>query len=338
MRVIGPVLAAFVALGGAPALALDCAKATAPVERAVCGDPAAEAADEAMSKAYDALMATLAPQHRLALVASQRRWLKERASLCVSEDGKEVDHCLVGKTQARRAFLSGEPQSGPGAPPGFAPLFIQHVGKAGEYDIDVDALKFVDPAHPGEQLFNSKIDALLKDVPPVRAKDIRDGQTYSYWLDVSAPFASPAFVSAHVKLYVFSGGAHGNSTTSNFAIDLATGKELESGAMFRADAKDKFVRSCIDQIARQKQEKMPDAPFAVVSEAEQKKTIEDSVSDLTSWSFSAQKAEITFDPYALGAYVEGSYSCEFPAPFLRPLLKFDYLPPQPGKPSSPSPE
>ncbi len=45
------------ALSAAPVAALDCARATAPVEKAICGDPAAEAADAAMSKAYNALAA-----------------------------------------------------------------------------------------------------------------------------------------------------------------------------------------------------------------------------------------------------------------------------------------
>jgi hypothetical protein len=70
---------------------------------------------------------------------------------------------------------------------------------------------------------------------------------------------------------------------------------------------------------------MPDDAFGVVSAAEQKKTIEESVADLTRWSFYATKAEITFDPYALGAYVEGSYTCDFSAELMRPLLKLDYL-------------
>jgi hypothetical protein len=70
---------------------------------------------------------------------------------------------------------------------------------------------------------------------------------------------------------------------------------------------------------------MPDDPFGVVSADEQKKAIEKSVADLTRWSLFATKGEISFDPYALGAYVEGPYTCDFSAEMMRPLLKLDYL-------------
>ena len=41
-------------------MALDCAKATTPIDNAICGDPAAADADDNMTKAYDALAARLA--------------------------------------------------------------------------------------------------------------------------------------------------------------------------------------------------------------------------------------------------------------------------------------
>ncbi len=70
---------------------------------------------------------------------------------------------------------------------------------------------------------------------------------------------------------------------------------------------------------------MPDDPFGVVSAKEQQAEIEKSVADLSRWSFSATRAEVTFDPYALGAYVEGSYTCDFSAALLRPFLRVDYF-------------
>ncbi|ACK51787.1 protein of unknown function DUF1311 [Methylocella silvestris BL2] len=316
-------------LVAAPARALDCAKANTPIETAICANPAALAADEAMTKTYDGLAASLKPEHRQALLISQRRWLEQRANLCVSEEGKAVDSCLVEKTDDRRSFLAGEPQSGPGAPPGFAPLFIQHVGKPREYDINVEALKFVDPKRPGEILFNQKVQALLDEVPPVRDKDIRDGQTYSYWLEVSAPFASEKFVSGHTELYDYSGGAHGNTETSNFAIDLASGRELAFADIFEEAAKQPLEDSCLAQIKDQKHEKLPDVTLSAEDIAALEKAIAVSVAELKEWSFMASKATIGFDAYALGAYVEGSYSCSFPAAFFKKFLKYDYLPPAP---------
>ncbi|VTZ27417.1 conserved exported hypothetical protein [Methylocella tundrae] len=320
----------------APAWALDCAKAKAPAELAICGDPAAEAADAAMTKAYDALALKLPPPQKTALLISQRRWLKRRADVCLGREGDRITSCLKDETEARRAFLSGEPLSGPAPAQTFLPVLIQHVGKPNQYDLDVTALKFSDPNLPGEKLFNAKIDALLKEVPKIDQSDIRQNMVYSYVLDVSAPFASAKFAFGHIELYDFSGGAHGNSSTSNFAIDLQSGKELSFSDLFEPAARQKFVASCLEQIKQQKHEKMPDDPYGVISAEEQKKTIEDSIKDLTRWSFSADKAEVTFDPYALGAYFEGSYACDFPAADLRPYLKLDYLAQEAPQDSSPS--
>jgi len=314
-----------VASGACPAMALDCARATTPIEKAICADPIAAAADDSMSKAYDALAARLAAPDKAALLISQRRWLKNRADTCSADEGGAEAACLTDRTVARRAYLAGEPVSGPGAAQAFTPVLIQHVGKPNQYDLDIQALKFADPKLPGEKRFNATIDALLKKVPAIEQTEPRRDMVYSYDLDVSASFASPEFVSARVETYEFAGGAHGNSDTSNFAIDLASGKELQFSDLFAADARPKLVAACLDDIKRQKQEKMPNDPYGVVSAADQRKTIEESVGDLTRWSFFATKGEITFDAYSLGAYFEGSYACDFPASMMRPLLKLDYL-------------
>ncbi|MEJ0093575.1 MAG: lysozyme inhibitor LprI family protein [Methylocella sp.] len=332
--------AAFIAgaLATFPAVALDCAAAKTAEEKAICADPAASAADEAMTKAYNALALSFSPTEKATLVTSQRRWLKRRGYICGSREGDgAIASCIAKEAQERRAFLQGEPQSGPGTGQRLVPVLVQHVGKPNEYDIDVNAVKFADPNLPGEKLFNAKVDDLLKEVPASKQSDIQRNMVYSYQLDVTAPFVSPKFASAHVELYDFSGGAHGNSSTSNFAIDMETGKELHFSDLFEPGAQEKFVASCLDQIKQQKHEKIPDAPFDVISAEDQKKKIENSVSDLTRWTISANAAEVTFDPYALGAYVEGSYQCDFPAEMLRPLLKFDYLPGAPeAGPASPA--
>jgi uncharacterized protein YecT (DUF1311 family) len=315
-----------VASSACPAMALDCAKASTQVDKAICADPVAAAADGAMTKSYDALAARLAAPEKTALLTSQRRWLKFRADLCSArDDAAALTSCLADETRQRRAFLAGEPVSGPGAAQRFTPVFIHHVGAPYQYDIDVNALKFADPQLPGEKLFDANIDSLLKKVPKIDQSGFRQNMVYSYDLNISASFASPEFISARIDLYDFSGGAHGMSSTSNFAIDLDAGKELQFSALFAADAQPKLVAACLADIKREKQERAPEAPYVPVSANEQTKEIEKSVADLTRWSFFATKAQVTFDPYALGSYAEGVYTCDFPAELMRPLLKLDYL-------------
>ncbi len=316
---------AAVASGAGPAAALDCARASTPVENAICADPATAANDDAMGKAYDSLKARLPAADAAALVISQGRWLQRRTDICLARSGPAVGSCFSEETEKRRAFLAGDPVSGPGAAQRLAPVFIQHVGAPGEYDLDVNAVKFADPQLAGEKLFNARVDALLREVPKIDQTGVRQNVVYSYILDVSASFASPELISAHVSIYDFSGGAHGDSSTSNFAIDLTTGKELNFSDLFAAPARQPLESQCLAEIWRQKHGNGTDAGPQVVSLEDQKRTIEQGVGDLTRWSLFATGAKVTFDPYALGAYVEGSYSCEFSAETLRPLLKLDYL-------------
>src|SRR5438270_6187215 len=87
-------------LSAAPALALDCSKAKTPVEKAICANPAASAADRSMADAYGRLAAGFSPDERKALLASQRAWLKLRGNTCQGDEGVTAS-CLVKRTEQR---------------------------------------------------------------------------------------------------------------------------------------------------------------------------------------------------------------------------------------------
>jgi uncharacterized protein YecT (DUF1311 family) len=60
--------------------ALDCTKASSPVEELICSTPELKSADEAMSAAYFKLLReTTDPDFHEALIRSQRRWLEVRS-------------------------------------------------------------------------------------------------------------------------------------------------------------------------------------------------------------------------------------------------------------------
>jgi len=79
MRSLLLAAAALLALS-APALALDCGKASTKLERAICGDKRLKAADAAMAQAYAQILKAAAGDAEIheMLVASQRRWLAAR--------------------------------------------------------------------------------------------------------------------------------------------------------------------------------------------------------------------------------------------------------------------
>lgn len=111
-----------------PAWAIDCAKASDPIDKRICGDVKLKAADAAMGQAYGALLKT-APDAELRsmLINSQRRWISARnewlgrdsdgAPFAVGEFRKAMvertaqltdrsDKGLVAQAEAQRRFLA----------------------------------------------------------------------------------------------------------------------------------------------------------------------------------------------------------------------------------------
>src|SRR5262249_43800131 len=98
--------------------ALDCRKASLPVEKLICGTPELKKADEAMSAAYFKLLRkTVDPGFHEALIRSQRRWVKIRlegvdrfGAAENFDDGKDDREVLLEMTRDRlRRLESAEP-------------------------------------------------------------------------------------------------------------------------------------------------------------------------------------------------------------------------------------
>ena len=309
---LGPVL---------PALALECSKASTAEDKAICSYPQAVAADDAMVKAYQALAARLADADKKMLLQSQRAWLKTRANSCADKTGAAQSQCLREVTEQRRAFLQGLPVEGPGSGGKLAPVFIQKPVRKGDYALDVAVAKYMPPTTPAEKLFNGEVDKLLKDVPPRKDEELERDVTYSYDLHLSVVYASPQFISAHVDSYLFSGGAHGSSETSNINIDATDAKILDFGGVFASTSEPKILAECMRQILAQKAERMGDEKIEGDELKQLRASVGESLRNLGTWSFSPRGASVVFDPDTIGAHAEGAYACEFEAGFLKPLVK-----------------
>jgi uncharacterized protein YecT (DUF1311 family) len=94
--------------------ALDCTKASTPVDKLFCATPKLKNADAAMSAAYFKLLReTKNPDFHEALIRSQRRWLKQRSEgspkFGAAEDDDNLDdgEILLKMTRDRLNFLKG---------------------------------------------------------------------------------------------------------------------------------------------------------------------------------------------------------------------------------------
>ncbi len=317
---LGATTALTILFYGQPALAMDCQKAASPIDKAICADPAATAADQAMSTAYSALFAAASESGKKQLLQSQRGWLKLRSGTC-TDDKKPSVKCVIEWTQRRAAFLQGKPETGPGTGHDLTPVIIEQAGTKKLVETDITVSKFSEPALPGEKLFNTQIEKLLKDEPSAKDDDDSSEMTYSFDLYLRVTYASPRFLSASMETYSFTGGAHGNGGTSGINIDVAKGKDLTFADAFDEAAHKKLGDLCFAQVKAQKKEKDTDLEGGLYTVEELRKTIDDGLSAMEGWSFTATEGSVVFNPYELGSYAEGAYQCTFPTDVLRPLYK-----------------
>ena len=315
------ILATAAVVSAAPATAMDCKAARGEVDRAICASPEALAADAAMVAAYNALRERFSSAAREALLDSQRLWIKRRGYGC--ESGKPgYARCLTTQTDQRRAFFEARPEGGPGLDSPLRPEIVAKPGRPRDWEIDVELLKFVEPKTPGEKTFNAEVARMIEGIPADR-KEIERNQTFSYDIWMRLTWLSPRLVSARLEGYSFEGGAHGNPTTSGLNIDVRSGRKLVFADAFDKTARERLVGECLTKIVPEKVGRGMGEP-----KGEELKTlrenIDENLSNLDTWNFTAKGATIVFGHYVVGSYAEGAYECEIPLVRLRELAKKDF--------------
>jgi uncharacterized protein YecT (DUF1311 family) len=313
---------ALLLLAASGAEAFDCGKAKSPVEKAICADPALRASDEAMSKAYADLKASFSETDRKSLGASQRKWIASREDQCGAEEGDALVNCIRQRTDARRHLLLGEPESGPGVPSRLIAVFIQQEGGPKRYDVDYSLVKFAAPSSPGEKAFNSEVDKIAEEAPTGPTEDAApENSLLSSFVNMATAYASPRLISASVDIWSYDGGAHGNGGLSNVNVDLQKGYVIDVGDVFEESGLAVLREDCTKQIAAQKTEKLGE-PFNPSEDGNYSAdTITEHLATMERWTFRADKATVTFDPYSIGSFAEGSYICDFPMSKIRAAAK-----------------
>lgn len=311
------------AVGVTPATAFDCAKARSSIEKAICADQKLKAADDAMSAAYSALRAALNANERKGLAASQRKWIQNREDSCGVQEGAELTSCILDQTQERRRLFAAEPESGPGVGTRMLPIFVQRDADPHHFDVDYTLIRFATPKARGENFFNSAVDKIVKDAPLGRQEDAApEGMNYASYAAMDITYASPKFLSAKIESWENTGGAHGNGGTSAINVDLARGMAMKADNLFDAKGFADLKTDCVAQITVQKKERNDGLDFDPANDPNyQESTVVDQLKSLDGWNFWQDKAVVTFNAYAIGAYAEGAYECEFPMTKLRSLAK-----------------
>ena len=316
-------LFAFFLAGSAPSLAFDCAKSTTKVEKAICSDRNLGLADADMANAYVAARDASGPSEKKMLVLSQRRWIEQRENACAYGEDAELASCIIKETIERKLLLQGAPESGPGAASPLVPVFLRRVGTSKIYDLDYALLRFANPQSAGEKLFNAQSKKIMSEAPvEPHGQDEFEDRVLTREETFAISYASAGLLSVADSFYSDDGGAHGNGGLSNVNIDMRSGKEIKTSDVFASEAIKALTFECREQILQRKQ--VNDSAEKYVPEEDgnyQESTIADHINDFRRWTITAEKAIVTFDSYAIGAYAEGPYECEFEMPNLKALAK-----------------
>lgn len=302
-----------------PASAFDCGKAATAVEKSICGDPQLKRLDDQLADAYAAVKAASTPAEQKMLARSQRRWIAEREYCKGADQG--VAACVTDKTRERLSLLLGTPESGPGVPGRLVPVFLVQDGNEKRWDIDLSLLRFADPKTPGEKRLNAYADGILKKVKLGPHGEESHGMTFAQEDSLALTYASPLLLSVRHDSYVNEGGAHGNYRTGNLNIDMASGRVLTIKDIVDAAGAATLIRRCTTEIEAERKKRVPDAEDVPYTAKERAATIAETVRDLGSWSIGQDEITVTFNPYAVGAYAEGTYTCSFSTKDVKALAR-----------------
>lgn len=317
MRFI-PLLGALLVVAVNPAAwAFDCAKAKAPVERAICSDPALKAADDDMSAAYAALRAAADDAQREAWRGDQRDWIERRDGICAAYDqGQDASFdfaCLKRLTEARTRELSATPETTGQGAPRFLPVLTRVADDAAQISVSILRPRAVDPAL-------AELNAALDEAADASEADIGAGEgPYGRVVSYRILYASARFVSVFFDIYEYTGGAHGMGYGRAVNFLPAAGKSLDFDDFIDEAGRKALIPLCRASIAAEKRER--GVPEELIAPSLTDDALDDGIAVLPAWSFDAKGARIRFDAYALGSYAEGAYDCTIGWSALKPHLR-----------------
>ncbi len=94
-----------VLMASAPARALDCHRAKARIDKAICASPSLRQQDSALDKTYADALVRL-PAQGQALRKSQAQWLADREAGCATPDRKALARCVEAQDRTRLEALN----------------------------------------------------------------------------------------------------------------------------------------------------------------------------------------------------------------------------------------
>jgi uncharacterized protein len=319
LRAVAAIAALFWPAAGGAQPSFDCAKASTPVERAICAKPELAKADREMATLYGTLAGKLSGAAKEHLVKDQVAWLENRAKACTGRP-EEVTRCLDNRYAARIATLKAD---GEGPYPFVSEQTVVRSGKvkAVRYDIDASYPRF-DGTGAGFAATNKAfadyaLEGAKNATPAPDAADRESTWTYDQSFALHRP--GPHAVSVATTFYIFTGGAHGSSGVIAALVDLRTGRTAKPFDVFQPGSP--WLDTITDIARADLKRQFVERPG--FEDALQPGNFDKLMSDPARYLFTHDALLVLFNQYDVAAYVMGRYTVTIPYGKLTGLIRPD---------------
>lgn len=299
----------------------DCAKASTPIERAICNNAKLSKADRELATVYGALAGKLAGVAKEHLLKDQLNWLSSRAKACTGES-EAVTRCLGNRYEQRIATLRA---AGEGGYPYVSEQSLLKTGKVKAIRYEIDARY---PQFDGNADFSTINKAFAtaaaegaKNATPGNDADVGREQMWTYEQGFELFRPGPNAVTVQVTSYVFTGGAHGSTNISATLVDLHSGTSVPPSEVFLPDAP--WLTAVTDMARADLKKQFAERPG--FEESLEPKQFDKMMKEPERYLFKAGVLDLIFNQYEVGPYAAGLYTVTIPYARLARLLRPDGL-------------
>lgn len=341
MRTASVVLLGVFLASPAFAASFDCARASTPREKAICGSPRLSQLDEQLAATYGTLLATVPTEARDTVRQSERGWL--RSIECPANLGRQaLGDCLALSWDKRVRLLQTTISSF--SQPGVVPFLWDSVhfthadtgdvasndaqrGKPQSSTLDAEWPQALS-SEPDWQAWNRAIELEARDL--ASQGQSRPGDTWAKpeWMDgmdndvsVTLGTVTRVFVGASFQnLWYGHGAAHPNYVKLQFNWLLQPRRELAAEDVFRADSgwqKFLYVRA-MDSLKAQIDPKFPESQWVPGYGEELVRKI---VTDPRHWILTTDGLTLYFPLDSISCHACGENKVALSWKELRPLLQ-----------------
>ncbi len=306
----------------------DCTKAKTAGDRLICTDAGLARADRKMGAAYARLRKTETPESFATVQAAQRGWLSYVIPLCGAQkplpefigDQNPIRECLDENYSDRADRLADAVVAHAG------PLVLEprmrFFSRARPSTEDSDIYPWM-TGGPQSAPFNAYIAKTLelgkrrlddKDLFAFGADQLPDTMSLYARRTYSVIRFDARIASLQVATYDFTGGAHEALAESAINWDMARGRPIALGDLFRTGKKwqDFITAYCVKDLTNQFEDGAPPPEAAAVWAV---------ATDVGNWMFDRNDAVVHFTVYTVASFSAGEFDVKIPYRVLKPYMR-----------------